>query len=242
MDIHSYLQALPPHLPLLQFLFSSFSPNVILDVGACEGEDSIRYRRLFPEARVIAFEPSPDNLRKIERTFLNFRISDIEVMPYALSSVNGNADLYLSSGSPEASGETSQWDYGNKSSSLLKPSALMSQFHRWLKFESKVKVPTRQLDSVVSELGIHAVDFIHMDVQGAEMMILEGGKHILPSVSSLWLEVGTVAIYEDQPSAKTTQEFLESFGFIRILEVLNEGSGDHFYVNPKRLKTARVLQ
>jgi FkbM family methyltransferase len=240
MNIHSYLESIPPHLPLLQFLFSSLSPSVILDIGACEGEDSIRYKRLFPHARVIAFEPNPNNLTKIHKTLLDFGVSDVEVYPYALSSANGTADLHISSGCPEGASGMGQWDYGNKSSSLLRPSALMTQFHRWLKFNSTVKVPTRQLDSLMFELGVAAIDFIHMDVQGAELMILEGSTQILPLVSCLWLEVGTVAIYEDQPSAKTTQEYLESFGFIRILEVLTEGSGDHFYINPKRLKVARV--
>ena len=116
----------------------------------------------------------------------------------------------------------------------------MSKFHGWLKFDTIVAVPTRRLDSVLTELEINAVDFVHMDVQGAELMVLEGGVKTLPSVACIWLEVGTDAIYEDQPSVAKTQEFLEAYGFIRIMEVLTQGSGDHFYVNPKKLKAIKI--
>lgn len=240
MDIHTYLKSIPPHLPLLQFLFSSDSPHVILDIGACEGEDSIRYKRLFPDAKVIAFEPNTKNLEKIEKNLKSLDVHGVHVLPYALSSLNGTAEMHISSGSPKEFPDSSDWDYGNKSSSLLKPSALMTKFHSWLRFDATLSVPTRRLDSVLSELGIDAVDFIHMDVQGAELMVLEGGAKILPSVACIWLEVGTEAIYEDQPSAAKTQEFLEAIGFIRIMEVLTQGSGDHFYINPTILKVVKI--
>ena len=71
-------------------------------------------------------------------------------------------------------------------------------------------------------------------------MVLEGSVKILPSVSCIWLEVGTEMIYENQPSAAKTQDFLEAFGFVRLMEVLTQGSGDHFYVNSKRLSTIRI--
>lgn len=240
MDIHDYLTSIPPHLPLLRFLFSSDPPDVILDIGACEGEDSIRYKRLFPKAEVIAFEPNTSNLEKIYHNLRVFGDEEIKVLPYALSSRNGTAEMHISSGNPEGIPESPHWDYGNKSSSLLQPSELMSRFHSWLRFDTKVTVPTRRLDSVLSELGIRSVDFIHMDVQGAELMVLEGSVEILPAVACIWLEVGTEPIYVDQPSAAKTQEFLEGLGFIRIMEVLTQGSGDHFYVNPQRLKSVKI--
>ena len=240
MDIHSYLESVPPHIPLLKFIFSSCSPDVVLDIGACEGEDSIRYKLLFPSARIIAFEPIPSNLTRIQHNLQRFDISGIEVMPVALAASDGNAELHISSGQPSGVPGNTDWDYGNKSSSLLKPSALMGRFHNWLRFDSTLTVPTRQLDSLLAERGIESVDFIHMDVQGAEMLILSGSTKALPSVACLWLEVGTNEIYEGQPPAADTQSFLESLGFIRIMECLNEGSGDHFYINPKRLRCLKV--
>jgi FkbM family methyltransferase len=240
MDIHAYLKSIPPHVPLLRFLFSFDAPKIILDIGACEGEDSIRYKRLFPQARIIAFEPNTSNVEKLSRNLKYFECDDIEIMPYALSSSDGTASMHISSGRPEGLPKTTDWDWGNKSSSLLKPSALMTKFHSWLRFDTEVRVPTRRLDSVLTELGIKRVDFIHMDVQGAELMVLQGSVDILPSVACIWLEVGTEAIYEHQPSAAKTQKFLEGIGFIRLMEVLTEGSGDHFYINPQCLRVVKI--
>lgn len=240
MDIKLYLESGAPHISLLKYLFLSSPPSVVLDIGSCEGEDSIRYRELFPASKIIAFEPNPENIKKLEGNLMRFGVCDIDVIPIALSDVDGNAELHISSGHPTEIPNTTEWDYGNKSSSLLKPSALMARFHDWLKFETTVTVRTQKLDSVLAELGIGSVDFVHMDVQGAEMMVLRGSIRTLPYISCLWLEVGTHEIYKDQPPAAETQSFLESYGFIRIMECLNEGSGDHFYVNPSRLKCVKV--
>ena len=42
-------------------LFKSEDKLSILDIGGCEGEDSIRYSRIFPLATVYVFEPLPKN-------------------------------------------------------------------------------------------------------------------------------------------------------------------------------------
>ena len=49
----------------LRRYFAANAPLVIFDVGACEGEDSVRYARLFANARIVAVEPVPENLRRM---------------------------------------------------------------------------------------------------------------------------------------------------------------------------------
>lgn len=240
MNLSTYLQMEQPQIPLLKYLFYSFPPAVILDIGACEGEDSMRYKQLFPEASVIAFEPVPQNLEKMRSNFQQFSQGIIHVAPVALARGNGNMSMYISSGQPSIDPANTEWDYGNKSSSLLKPSKLMSKFNNWLNFKSIIDVPTRSLDSYLREINIDSVDFMHIDVQGAEMMVFEGSMHTLKSVSCIWVEVGTHELYQGQPSANETQTFLESIGFLRIMECLNQGSGDHLYVNPMRLQCSKI--
>ncbi len=40
----------------LKLLFKNKANLIFFDVGACTGEDSIRYKMLFPHARVFAFD------------------------------------------------------------------------------------------------------------------------------------------------------------------------------------------
>ena len=50
-----YLLDMPSYLDILLVLLDTSQDFRILDIGACEGEDSIRYSLLFPGAEVIAF-------------------------------------------------------------------------------------------------------------------------------------------------------------------------------------------
>ena len=44
--------------------------NVIFfDIGACEGESSIRYSRLFPDAIIYTFEPLPSNFELVKKKY-----------------------------------------------------------------------------------------------------------------------------------------------------------------------------
>ena len=68
----TYLSRELPHEPLLRQLFPGRSAKVVLDIGACEGEDSIRYSRMFPEARIFACEPLPKNLALLSTNLERF--------------------------------------------------------------------------------------------------------------------------------------------------------------------------
>ena len=65
-DRETYI--LEPH-PLtfeLRLLCKKDDELVIFDVGSCEGEDSVRFSRLFPRSKIFAFEPIPDNFTLLE--------------------------------------------------------------------------------------------------------------------------------------------------------------------------------
>ncbi|MEO5991050.1 MAG: FkbM family methyltransferase, partial [Ferruginibacter sp.] len=101
----------------LNFLFQEKAPIIIFDIGACEGESSIQYARLFPNSKIYAFEPLPENIGLIKNNFLRYGVQNASYFRKALSAENGTAEFYVSSGRPENAIE-SDWDYGNKSSSL----------------------------------------------------------------------------------------------------------------------------
>src|SRR5512145_556506 len=77
----------------LRVLFPRSTGLVIFDVGACEGEDSIRYARFFPAARVFAFEPLAANQALIRRHFARCHADRCELVPLALAECIGQAEL-----------------------------------------------------------------------------------------------------------------------------------------------------
>src|ERR1700719_879964 len=120
-DIGHYL-ATPNEAEIeLTNLFTTDQVITIFDIGACEGEESIRYIRRFSNAQVFAFEPLPENQQLMRDNLRRYSVTNAEIVPVALSDRVGEAMFHVSSGRPEKEFAGRNWNYGNKSSSLLAP-------------------------------------------------------------------------------------------------------------------------
>jgi len=230
VDITAYL-ARPSEAELeIRRLFHADEPLVICDIGACEGEDSVRYARLFPRARVFAFEPLPDNQALIRANFTRYAVANAELVPLALSDCAGEATFHVSSGRPPELFAGPDWNYGNKSSSLLAPTQ-DDPMYGWIEFKQKITVPTETLDNFCRARGLDRIDFIHMDVQGAEYLVLTGAGFILPRTMALWLEVSDQQLYQGQKLRTDIEQFMNDHNFALGIENHREIEGDQFYVN-----------
>jgi FkbM family methyltransferase len=228
-NIKSYIESPHPVEELLYQMFSKDDKLVIFDIGACEGEDSIRYRRIFPNSLVFSFEPLPENYELLKKNISTFSAEQIRTFNLALSDSSGNATLNVSSGSPENNEHGAEWNYGNKSSSLLEPGQVV-RAHQWLKFEKKINVETKTLHSVFEESKLEMIDLVHMDVQGAEMKVLKGAGASLKKINAIWLEVGEIEYYQDQPLKKDIEAFLAQNNFY-LVKTLSQGkAGDQLYI------------
>ena len=100
-------------------------------------------------------------------------------------------------------------------SSLLKPNdAALKFFNGFTHFgavEKLEQVETVALDSL-GDLPL--IDFLKMDVQGAELRILENSKAKLKSCVAVQLEVPFICLYEDQPSLGEIDIWLREEGFL----------------------------
>jgi FkbM family methyltransferase len=134
----------------------------VLDIGAHHGFYTLlASRKVGPQGAVIAVEASP---RERERLHLHLRINgckNVRVESRALGEVQGDAELYLVHG-----GQTG-------CNSLRKPAVA----------EPTEVVPVRieQLDNVLREHQVGKVDFIKLDVEGAELSVLKGASQLLTS-------------------------------------------------------------
>lgn len=209
-------------------IFSKKSPLIIFDIGACEGEDSIRYSLLFNNATIYSFEPLPENYEKCVQNIKKLQLTSIKPFQIALSKSDGFVKFYVSSGNPE--GINTDWDYGNKSSSLYAPDKHLSKYE-WIKFERVIDVETVTIDNFCTKHEIPNIDFIHLDVQGAELDVLMGGCKMLPALKAIWLEVENITFYKNQPLRTDIENFMKNEGFIKITDTAYEDSGDQLYVN-----------
>ena len=205
----------------------------IFDVGCHDGLDSIRYARLFPLARVYSFEPLPAVFERISHNLKTFDCGNVEPFQTALGARRGQAEFFVSSGVPgdERAGHR-EWDYGNKSSSLLPPDRY-PEISPWLRFDTTIVVETDTLAHFCSDNDIHRIDFMHMDVQGAELQVLKGAGRLLDSIHLIWLEVKTLTFYKDQPLKADVEAFMAANLFRKVKDAVGEHTGDQLYLNSR---------
>jgi FkbM family methyltransferase len=227
-----YINSPSPIESELKLIFNSHKSIVIFDIGSCEGEDSIKYAKIFPNAKIFAVEALPSNVKLLEANLKKYSdyAQNIEIIPFALSDETGDASFYVSSGQIDGKKEEQDWDYGNKSSSLLSPEKHL-EITPWLKFPDVIKVETRTIKNVCSDKNIDSIDFIHMDVQGAELKVLNGAGDSIERIKLIWLEVEAIELYKDQPLKKEVEKFMSDHNFYKIKDTVDSIAGDQLYIN-----------
>ena len=162
------------------------------------------------------------------------------MVPLALSDRSGEATFHVSSGRPSNEFAGKDWNYGNKSSSLLAP-AQADPMYGWVEFKEKITVPTDTLEHFCRDRGLGHVDFIHMDVQGAEHLVLAGAAGMLPAITAIWLEVSDRELYAGQKLRQDIEQLMRAAGFRLGFELRREIEGDQFYVNTRHPRTWSYL-
>jgi FkbM family methyltransferase len=220
----------------LSKLFERGTAITIFEVGACEGLDTVRYARRFPESRVYAFEPVPKNVAEMKALLAEQAISNVEVIAAAVSDSNEPCVLHLSSTADGFEKKDGDWDYGNKSSSLLAPAQHLDRYE-FVAFKETITVPSTTLRRFCDERSIGVVDFLHMDVQGAELRVLEGAD--MAAIGAIWLEVSKIPLYDGQPLVKDVESFMKRHGFVCFTNKMGKVQGDQLYLNERRFRVSR---
>lgn len=171
----------------------------VMDVGAALINETPFYRRWLERgiAHLHAFEGDPRQIDLIRRTYQS-RASVHEAFLF-----DGTAQtVFVAS---QASGMTS----------LLRPNEAVLRFFNGFEGFGQVleqrSVQTRRLDEV---LGVPRIDFLKMDVQGAELTILKHGRRVLEDCVAIQLEVSYVPLYDGQPSFGDVDVWLREAGFV----------------------------
>lgn len=221
---------------MLKEIFTINEEVIIFDIGACEGESSIRYARQFPNSRVYCFEPIPKNFERILENITTYQAKNIFANQLCLSDKSGEVEFNVSSGTPkEYENQKLDWDFGNKSSSLLEKNEEVDVYD-WLKFKEKITVQATTIKEFTNKMALSHIDFIHLDVQGAELMVLAGAGNFIESINNIWLEVEAVQIYKNQPIKKDIERFFKSKGFTKLIDTVNHVDGDQFWTRTNWIK------
>jgi FkbM family methyltransferase len=147
---------------------------------------------------VIGFEPLLDRVRERETSE---RGGNVELLPYAVGDGSRQV-LYVNNEDATSSVFPLNVDFN-------------AQFEHvcGLRTLKQGPIETKRLDDV---LPPGPVDFLKLDVQGAELMVLQGAEQTLRRTAVIHCEVEFAPIYAGQPLYCEIHSFLVSHGFALI--------------------------
>ena len=191
----------------VRFLSKQEHP-VFLDIGANCGLYTTIVAASCPHTRVIAVEAEPDVARLLRNTIeenqtsITRNLATVEVVEIALSDQEGETTFIRS------------WDNGLGSVHGVEACP-----------RDSITVSTQRGDQLLVELEIETVDFMKIDVEGAEMLVLRGFRESLQEgkIQQLQIELNKKL---DQHKAATSEDvinFLRAQGY-----ALNSDSSEKF--------------
>lgn len=162
--------------------------GTVIDVGANIGFFTRRIaHKVGPAGRVLAIECEELNLRRLRKRLDHFISKGIvEILPGVVSDREGIAKLEINLDHP-----------GDHKLAA-----------------SGVDVDAYTLDNVVTRTGWGRVDFIKIDVQGAEALVIAGAREILARYRpTLWVEADDLALRRMGSNATSICEALVDAGY-----------------------------
>ncbi len=176
-------------------LLAGLPTPIYLDVGAAGGMPYIWRRAVFSRTVRGVFIDLADEW--------GARPGSVEILKHGLAGTDGERDFYLT----EHPG----------CSSILEPDESQLEPYPaapWFKVVGKKRVFAYRYDTLAARLRLPSVDFVKMDVQGADGECLVAmGKH-LDHVCAIETEVHLKQLYKGQMVFSELHDFLCSRGFI----------------------------
>ena len=169
------------------YLASYLKPGmVVVDAGANEGLYSLfASRRVGDAGLVLAVEPSPRELGCLRNNIARNHMSNIRVVPMALSDRTGRTILKLAE--DEHAGQNT-----------------LGEFVYDIQSAGTHEVEQRPLDTLLAQENVQRVDLIKADIEGAELALLVGARETLRRYKpTLLCEIyGTALEHQDARAAK----------------------------------------
>lgn len=174
-------------------------PNTIFDIGANIGQTVDFYQNIYPNAKILGFEPIPKTYAKLE----------------AHCSEKSNVNCYNFAFGEKA--ETMKIKVVKDETSVL--NSLNDDFQSNLSSDSEsyeeVEIKVDTLDDFVKREGIQQIDLLKIDTEGYEVPVLKGASNLLGSgkVSAIICEAGFMRSNTRNTYFGDINDILEAHGY-----------------------------
>lgn len=162
---------------------------VVIDAGAHNGHLSICFASIVgSNGKVIAVEPDDANLTLLKRNFaLNQHASDVQLVANPL------------------------WDK-NETISFCQMGTVASSAFGTPDAEATITKETITIDQIVAQLGLTRLDFVKMDIEGAEVKALQGAQETIRTLRPDFA-IASYHIVDGQRTYPLIEDMFQSFGY-----------------------------
>lgn len=197
--------------------------ETIVECGARDCRETIALASRFPNAVIYTYECNPATLPQCRKAVKGYR--NIHLIEKAVGNVDGKVTFY-----PTNIRSKTCWAQGNPGASSLFRTSGKYPLETFC--QDEIEVLSERLETLIERKHIRAIDLLWMDIQGAELMALEGLGNYLSRVKIIQAEVMFFEIYTGQPLWEEIRTFLDSreFTYLGAIDA-NPFFADAVFVN-----------
>ena len=189
--------------------------NGILHVGAHECEELKDYNRIGVKSNNVYWVEGNKEL------YSKMKHKQIPNMYHGLIDLEDNKEVILNISN------------NGQSSSILEFGTHLLH-HPQVAYIGKKSYKTKRLDTLIDEnkIPIEKINFVNLDIQGVELRALKSMEKYLHHIQYIYTEVNEEYVYKDCNLISEIDDYLNKFGFKRVLTRMagNYGWGDAFYI------------
>jgi FkbM family methyltransferase len=203
---------LPGHEDHILARFAPKEGNTVIDIGAHIGRYTITSsKQVGDSGKVVAIEADPDNFQLLKRNVTLNNLTNVLPLNYAVFSTRTRMKLY------------------EQSASAKYNSVMLSRTRQTEKY---AEVDADTLDNLLELNGINQVNWIKIDVEGAEFEVLKGATKTLSNENiSLLIEIHNV---EDPRHYDNIVDFLRHHNYEIAFEYRYDYGGESHVIFRKK--------
>ena len=166
---------------------------VILEAGACSGEDTLLLAKNWPKGTIHAFEPYLPYYESLAKKVSE--MPQIHAYPFGLYSVAGEYSFHVS-------------QIWKGAASLLEDNRLPGNPYD----DVSATIKCKNLDEWAREAQVDHIDYMWLDMEGVELEMLRSAPNIFKTVKAISTEVNFRVFRKGMVQFKEIDSFMEANG------------------------------
>jgi FkbM family methyltransferase len=165
--------------------------EIFVDIGANTGYYTLNIASKLREGKIISIEADPDTFKILEKNCNMNKIYNLEMHNVACSNHEGNIDFFKTDKHSGINSILNQTENNNF---------------------NKIKIKSNTLDNILNS-RFKKIDWIKIDVEGAELFVLEGAQETLNYTKHIIIEIHEHILKKNNQTSKQIIDILEKNNF-----------------------------